>query len=344
VNPITILIYAFLVATCLALLSTDNHPAVASAFAAGVGCSAVLARLFDVRLRWFANRETRVGIARYVLPLDYMPLAAVAIFKPAELPLVGGITSGIDDRATVKAMLIIGAATLTALYASSLVDRYYILPRVSGGHWRGQMPCCDDHLRWKRVTRTWLLHRLLANLLFVGGGAVVLTVGVTHWVRGDEQTVATVVAAAATVLAGFYLTRTAPAIAQVVNPWIQVGDTIQLAEEFNVPAEAEFPKYYVVDVSLEGVKLRDLAGARLLRERSAPPRRTHDRVIDIPEISKLLRSRPPGRPCTGRREGCKAVNPYCPYVREAAAAAPRPTTEPGSPMRTKGQPGVELSR
>ena len=61
--------------------------------------------------------------------------------------------------------LLVTAATLFDLL-SSLVDWYYIRPRIDGVVW--ESPCrSSGQPRWKRVTRRWYLHRGLATVAYI---------------------------------------------------------------------------------------------------------------------------------------------------------------------------------
>lgn len=112
----------------------------------------------------------------------------------------------------------------------------------------------------------------------------------------------------------------------MINPTVDVGDSLELAEEFDV--KHKYPTYYVVDVALEGLKLlkfdhtaasdtiptprEPVAGS----EATALPRRTYDRLLDVTDVSKLLRGRLALKPCAHAHDAdCKLVNPYCPRLK-----------------------------
>jgi hypothetical protein len=245
---------------------------------------------------------------RYYVPASMALLAAVAILP---FPHLGALAK--EDRPTVVGLLMALAVALGALYLSSLVDRFYVLPRLRGD--RGAQLICQQSLgpRWTTLTRVWLLHRMLAMLLLVTGVATAVTLAANRWVEGLNQVVAAAVGAATTVLAGFYVTRIAPVIAQILNPALQLGDKVELAEEFASAATGK--KYYVVDVALEGFRLLELDTQDQPAEASTGYR-THDRVLDVSDLRKYLRSRRSFAACPRDPQGnyaCKQVNPYCPH-------------------------------
>lgn len=310
-NPYVTAAQAVMLAICVCLLSTVGTPTVAIVLTVVLLVSAALARLMDYP--WRGRDRRGAGIAEYLMPLDgplWVVVLLVTTLFSHEIPFVGGISVADVDESTVKALFIAASAALAAVYLSSLTDRYYISPRMRGSHWDGAMPCTPSPAAaWSRVTRIWLLHRMLANLSFVAGGTIAVAVTANHWIGPLNEPIAAAIAATATILAGFYLTRTAPVIALIINPTVEVGDALDLAEEFDV--RDKYPTYYVVDVALEGLKLlkHDYRAPA-----ARPPRLTHDRVLDVTDVSKLLRERLPEKPCSSTRvQDCRLVNPHCPH-------------------------------
>ena len=217
-----------------------------------------------------------------------------------------------DHGQAVLAMAVLASAIFTVMWLSSVVDRCYILPRLAGG--AGKRPCTHSLDRcWRRLTRIWFLHRLIAAVTLVAATITIVAVAANEWLLSLNQVVAAAVAAATTVLGGFYLTRLPFAVAMVASPPINVGDKVQFAEMFPQPANA--PHYYVSEVSLEGVKLVELMdGDERARRKTDRP---YDRLLDLGEIHKLLRV----RDAFDRCEDCKGVNLYCGRPHPAAESA-----------------------
>ena len=174
------------------------------------------------------------------------------------------------------------------------------------------------------MTRVRLLHRLAATLGFVAGLAAVVGLTANQWIRPFDETVAGVIAAAATILAGYYLARAAPLVALAINPPVQIGDVVHLAEQFNVPDPNRVREYFVVDIALEGVELLELEDSRVVSPEVVNEDRRHDRTIDVGDITKLLRKRVPMTACGA---SCRRLNRHClgPSVGGRPAERPRVT-------------------
>jgi hypothetical protein len=232
---------------------------------------------------------------RSLVPVGVSPLILIAgpCFALLRVPEVR--EGAPEHTLAVLAITVLAATMFLLMYLSSLVDWCYVLPRLRGG--TGRRPCTDSlDPYWRQLTRTWLLHRLIATIALVAGTIAVVAIAANEWVLGLNQVVAAALAAAATVLAGFYLSRLPYAVAMMVNPPLQVGDKVQLAEAFQLPAVC--PNYFVSEVSLEGVKLVELDDGD---SRARPnPHCSYDRMLDLTDVHKLT-------PC---RE-CKGVNPFC---------------------------------
>lgn len=208
----------------------------------------------------------------------------------------------------------IAALLASVLYLSSLIDWTYVKPAMGGERGLGTMPCrSSTERRWRTVTRRWLGHRVAAYLALRLAVVAALVVGVVAEVLSlnvdIKQSGATVIAAVlgtgGTAILVFFLNRFVPVLTVVSNPPLQVGDQVVLAEEYGAGV-AERPVYYVVDVSIEGIKLLELGLDG--RPRGSHPR-THDRSLNVADAPRLLRFR--GR-FTGCAERCCRANPYCP--------------------------------
>lgn len=195
---------------------------------------------------------------------------------------------------------------------SSLIDWCVIKPRMCGNGRAERLPCrTSTNHGWGFVTRLWVGHRTIATIL----GRLLLLAAALFIAYGifrptiHQPTVAAIGAVSAAVL-GVVLNRLAPVISLVLNPPMQVGDKVVLAEEHGTGVTRR-PIYYVVDVAFEGVKLLELE-----RQRDVPARRRserrHDRSLSLDNVARLLRSRDR---FTGCERSCQRVNPHCPFQR-----------------------------
>jgi len=312
-NPITIVAQSIFLAVLLGLLRVLDSPTTATIFAGAVLAVGgavgtvdwfVRARVRGWRPRAFRRRRDR--LLRCLVPGSFGIVALVPLLIPG-LPPFDEISVAEPDRHFTLQMAVAASSAFTIIYMSSLVDGFYVVPHLRGDR-SGAMPC-ESSLSplWRRVTRVWLLHRLVAALGFVASLTTVVALAANE-LASINQIVAAAIAAAATVLAGFYLTRAPSVIALAISPAIRVGDKVQLAEEFNVTG-AGTPSYYVVDVGLEGVSLLELGDDdRAIAGRD--PGRSYDRVLDVQDVIRLLRARSRFGPCS--EACCRQVNPHCP--------------------------------
>lgn len=166
------------------------------------------------------------------------------------------------------------------------------------------------------------------------------------------QPTATIVGAIGAALLVLFLNRLFPAGALVANPRVSVGDRIVLAEEYGTGVD-ERPVFYVVDISVQGVKLlqldeedqpirsdgparRDGISDEAGTEDPLRPGRAHDRSVALQDVPRLLRLR--GR-FGGCAERCCGANHQCP-LKAGDLVDPRvPTGRPGSADRLKALRG-----
>jgi hypothetical protein len=290
-------VQAVVVAIAATALVGFDHKSVGYAYAGVVGLAGLVI--------WSA---TRVRINDRVAHSPRQ-LAAAGIFFGLVGAAFGLIATsphrplgGHHSAESVYVMTLLFALAVAALYVSSLIDWFYTGPRL-----RAEKRPCTDSLSatWRTVTRIWLLHRVIAALMFVGATIAIVAVAASHWITNLNQVVAGALAAAATVLAGFYLSRFPLALGVLINPPICVGDKVRLAEPFAHPESCPF--YYVADVSVEGVKLVELAAGDIPAAPDQPA--SHDRILELSEVHKLLRGRSSFSPCDVG--ACKGVNSYC---------------------------------
>jgi len=310
VSTFGIIAQGVLAGVTAALLVLFGYPHTGVYIAAAVALMALI--LWSVN--WSAQAKQAEGGWIWLVPVVTLVVVALPCVALRWVPktLVGAPAQPweADHTLAVLAMAVLASAIFGVMWLSSAVDRCYVLPRLAGGA-AGKRPCTHSLDRcWHLLTRIWFLHRLIAAVTVVAATITIVAVAANEWLLSLNQVVAAALAAAATVLAGFYLTRLPFAVAMVANPLINVGDKVQFAEMFPLPASA--PYYYVSEVSLEGVKLVELIdGNERTRHQTDRP---YDRLLDLGEIHKLLRVRDAFAPC----RDCKGVNLYCGRLHPAA--------------------------
>jgi len=225
-------------------------------------------------------------------------------------------SSGAADAAAAAAGYLTIAAA--AIYISSLVDWYVILPRISGQ--LGPRPCRDPDPgfpyphSWKEVTRWWYIHRIAATLVFRFLIAWALAAAI-----GEIAGVGTAAKFLGGLIMGIfatYLSTVSAAVFEAAQPKLLVGQTVNVRAR---PRRQRWPPFtrihppdlrgrqYVVDVSLEGVHLTGAAAREA--DPLPPPRfvRDADRLpLANLDSSKLAQREFSG--CVGR---CSGINWYC---------------------------------
>ena len=220
---------------------------------------------------------------------------------------------------TARAALSSLTIAATGVYASSLVDWYVILPRISGQ--LGYRPCrsADPEFpfphSWKEVTRWWYIHRIIGALIFRVFVALAATAIVGQLIGAGVQT--KVAAGLIIGLFGPYMASIPDAVMQASQPKVLVGQTVlvkaRARRQYLPPFRKLFPpeldgSQYVVDVSLEGVHLTATAP----REDGAPPAdKPYVRNPDRLELANLVSARLAPRQLRGCDGRCGGINWYC---------------------------------
>lgn len=274
---------------------------------------ALIVSLLTVLLGVVSNRlPEKAGRPASVETKEYVMVIAGLLLMAGPLVVVGLATDGNgfighgDKDVAVLAMLLIAAVTVYLMFLSTLVDWSYIRPRLRGNY--GSICATSMRGQWRLVTQVWIVHRSVVTLAVIGGVTALAAISANTWVEPIDETVAGAIAAVATIIVGFYLTRLAPMLAIAMNPPLQVGDVVEIAEEFRVHQPGRLREYFVVDVAREGVKLLRLeAGDQISRE-GPDADRTHDRMVDVLEVARLLRGRRPMSPCP---DTCQMLTEEC---------------------------------
>lgn len=303
-NPRTVLWQA---ATTLALLCLTI--AVASPDLA-VGLAAVGLVMAAALNAGYAAALGDKGRSRRRIVGDHL----VAAYAGAALlvPLVGAVIAsfaGVRPTLTlwgfthteVEALLGAGDALFVAVLSSSLVDWYYIRPRIDGVVCAP--PCRakrEDKPEWKRVTRRWYIHRGLATLAYILFAISVAFVVMIMLAREDPEVAA--VLGGVSGFAGLLLIFVGPYRSELptVGKWA-LSPSFVLGDDLTYAGSLREKRGYVLHVAVPVVKLVPLDDVG--RPIGAP-------YVE-PKNSDLSGAEPVGRPTTACEERCAGLNPEC---------------------------------
>jgi hypothetical protein len=280
----------------------------AAGLAAIVSAASLL--LFRSYRRWMSGAPSpghRADLDRLILR-QWVATGVIGLASAAVSVLTGAPVLK-DGAGAQVAQALFGAAgiALTGVFVSSLVDWYWILPRV-GGLGNHLAPCEDPGERWKYVTSIWLFHRAVATLLVV---ASITAVPIYLAATLDGSAAKTGLGLLGLVIGGSMAAinqRGLTTLFTAFNQSIYVGDTILVSragDDEGAPTRRH--RAYVVDVSIQGLKYQFLDGNDFNGPRFE--RRGHGPVLGGDEYRAIDRVKGPlAVPC---REGRSGVNWYC---------------------------------
>jgi hypothetical protein len=174
---------------------------------------------------------------------------SIALWASGAEPLVG-------TPLVLKVLLVCVTVAATAVFVSSLIDWYWILPRVSGVVCPA--PCeAPGHEYWTYLTNHWIFHRVIAEL-FVSGAIVAWPTAMAGETMGSAQALWGVGAVIATGSIAYREKFVVAAILNAGDARTKVGDVVRIRHE--VDEEDRWSWAYVLDVSLRGAKIVLLEG------------------------------------------------------------------------------------
>jgi hypothetical protein len=303
-NPRTVLWQSVATAALLSAMIVFADPLAAAWIAAigvlaAVSLNASYARALDDRGR---SRRRMVGdrwVARHI---------ALGLIAPL-LAAVAALVAGHDPRARIwgfthnetAALLIIGASLLVIVLGSSLIDWYYIRPRIDGVV--GAPPCRaedSENGKWKRVTRRWYLHRGIATLAYMAFAIGVAVVVMIMLVREHPAAAAVVggisgIAGLLLIFAGSYRSELPTVAKWVLSPAFALG------ADLTYEGYGGMKRGYVLHVAVPVVKL--------------VPLDDHGRPTGVPFVernnSRLAEADLLPRRTVACEKRCAGLNPEC---------------------------------
>lgn len=294
---------AYSVATIVALglLSARGFPGTAAGVAVGVltlaaalDASYTVRRQRDralahrrdldlvVRAQWLGIGVAGSAMAAALGRFDLAPLAGT-------VPIVQTVVIGLTVAAP-------------AVYLSSLVDWYWIVPKVSG--MVGAAPCERvGGEAFAGVTKIWLFHRAAATAIVTFVLAGVPGYMAANATDGGEGAAWVILGSALAIGYSSFNDGVAAAFRYAFDPPRYVGDLVRVRAD---PEDPELADAYLVDVSIHGMKYKLLSDAD-----GGDPRFVNkgDR-LRMDAVATAPRVRQPVAPCPGV-ENCRAVNWYC---------------------------------
>ena len=219
-----------------------------------------------------------------------LPLLVLTALQTAPLHLTRFLT-------VILAAVVIGSLVV---FLSSLVDWWWVLPRISGV--LRPAPCqCAGGETWPGVTSVWLFHRGLATVV-VSGALTAVPAYMAYSSTGHTAVAYTIAAGVFGGTLAAFFNGAVIALVQSFSPKVRVGDLVTV----------DTTTAYVVDVEVSGVSYRLLDESR----RYTGPRfqRKKSGSYSLSDIKHHPAADGDGAPLCGMTdsvEACCGVNWYC---------------------------------
>ena len=226
----------------------------------------------------------------------------------AALAALGSIVGSglLDPPLIVRVVIVTGTVAIVTIFIASLVDWYWILPRMGGIVRRA--PCeVSGGQKWARVTGVWQFHRAVATLVVSG----CLTGFAAYMGQVSEDDAKTAWFVVATVFAAATLAFNSASLRlllSALNPRQHVGDLHDIHGR----------TVYVVDISIQGAKYKRLDNRAVAADPGQdtaddpPPDRPFgdksDGSLSLEDLGRHPKADGAAPPCAIR---CTAINAYC---------------------------------
>ncbi len=303
-NPRTILWQALTSLVLLTVVIVFGSP-LGTVWLAGIGlCAAVALNASYAHALGTRGRSKRrmIGDRRVAMHIAYGLLS----------PFLGGIIVSLAGyrshvallgftHSECAALLDAAGALIVAVFASSLVDWYYVRPRIDG--LVCAPPCrasASQKGPWKRVTRRWFLHRGLATLAYIAFAIAVAVIVMIMLVREDPAAAGITggvsgIAGLLLIFAGSYRSALPTVARWVLSPAFVLGDDL-MYEGYGGEKRG-----YVLHVAVPVTKLVPL-------DKGGKPSGTP--FVEV-KTAKLDEADLYPRPTTACNRSCAKLNPEC---------------------------------
>lgn len=295
---------AFVVVILLAvtLLSLQGDTTTATVTVVGLSAYAALLDL-SYLLR---SRSRRLLILAHRRYLDRI----VRSQWVALLLLGGAIAQGLEvgdihpldgDSDAVEAVVVAVSIGIVVIYASALVDWYWVLPKVSGIV--APPPCTTAVAKtYAGVTKVWYFHRAVATAVVTAliAGTPAYIAGTGTGGGASARALLTLLGAAAAIGFNAATAGTVWAFTQYLSPRLEVGSYVRKRKDIDDPEPQDG---YVSDVSVQGitVKLECDVDGTFVKDGDLLP------YHEAQQVTKSNRRTPM---CPSLQE-CQAANWYC---------------------------------
>lgn len=283
--------------------------------------------LMREKYRWDIAR-TGADVPPHRARLDrVVAVDAVVTLLPTTLfacCLLFGLADPLAGRDAVRGAASALVPAAVVIWASSLVDWYLILPRISGQ--LGPRPCraVVEPARfpfpwtWKEVTRWWYVHRVVAAFAFRVGLSTALAVVIGE-VSGLDNEARWFAGVAMLLFSGYAISTLARGVGQIAHAKAIVGQTVEVSRRpgrrrkwwplRKLEALDLDGRFYIVDIAIESVQLirTEAHETRVLptpREFTANP----DAVVALANVDAIHQSPTKFSGCDHR---CSGINWYC---------------------------------
>ena len=310
-NPRTILWQSLATGVILVLMIAFASPGLA------IWVSAITFALAIALNAGYAHALGKLGRSARRIQGDHLVAAYVgaglaAPLITAVLAQVSGAHPGIAfwgfKHLEIEALLTACGALFAVVLASSLIDWYYIRPRIDGVVC--EPPCLASRAQkgpWKRVTRRWYIHRALATFAYILFAIAVSVIVLLMLIREDHAAAALIggvsgIAGLLLIFAGSYRSELPTAAKWALSPGFYLGD------DLTYEGAQRTKRGYVLHVAIPVVKLVPLnkrghpLGASFLEMKNT--------VLAEGELTT--------KPTVACKEGCAGLNPEC-LRRDSAA-------------------------
>jgi len=257
-NPRTILWQSLATGAILAVMIAFASPVLA------IWVSAIALTLAIALNAGYAHALGKLGrsprrIQGDHLVATYIGVGLAAPLIAAVLAQVAGVRPGIEfwgfRHLELEALLSACGALFAVVLVSSLIDWYYIRPRIDGVVCEPPCLATKDHKGiWKRVTRRWYIHRGLATFAYILFAIAVAVIVLLMLIREDHTAAELIggisgIAGLLLIFAGSYRSELPTAAKWALSPGFYLGD------DLTYEGAQRTKRGYVLHVAIPVVKL-----------------------------------------------------------------------------------------